>query len=71
MMSTGEPQYCRDRLQVPKRQQRGWCSDFLSRVVDTFVCYVKARLFERIKRTSSIIFPLLFSTMERIDVVHV
>ena len=29
----------------------------------------KARLTERIKRTSSIIFPLLFSTMERIDVV--
>ncbi len=29
----------------------------------------KAKLTERIKRTSSIIFPLLFSTMERIDVV--
>ncbi len=29
----------------------------------------KARLLERIKRTSSIIFPLLFSTMNRIDVV--
>ncbi len=29
----------------------------------------KATLFERIKRTASIIFPLLFSTMERIDVV--
>lgn len=29
----------------------------------------KARLTDRIKRTSSIIFPLLFSTMERIDVV--
>ena len=28
-----------------------------------------AKLPERIKRTSSIIFPLLFSTMERIDVV--
>ncbi len=29
----------------------------------------KAHLLERIKRTASIIFPLLFSTMERIDVV--
>ncbi len=29
----------------------------------------KTSLLERIKRTSSIIFPLLFSTMERIDVV--
>ena len=29
----------------------------------------KARLLERIKRTASIIFPLLFSTMERINVV--
>lgn len=29
----------------------------------------KARLFDRIRRTASIIFPLLFSTMERIDVV--
>ena len=29
----------------------------------------KAKLMERIKRTSSIIFPLLFSTMDRIDVV--
>lgn len=29
----------------------------------------KASLTERIKRTSAIIFPLLFSTMERIDVV--
>lgn len=29
----------------------------------------KAGLLERIKRTSSIIFPLLFSTMNRIDVV--
>ena len=29
----------------------------------------KAPLFERITRTSGIIFPLLFSTMERIDVV--
>ncbi|SEA14500.1 energy-coupling factor transport system permease protein [Lachnospiraceae bacterium NK3A20] len=29
----------------------------------------KAKLIERIRRTSSIIFPLLFSTMERIDVV--
>ncbi|MGI6106334.1 MAG: energy-coupling factor transporter transmembrane component T family protein [Lachnospiraceae bacterium] len=29
----------------------------------------KAKLHERITRTSSIIFPLLFSTMERIDVV--
>lgn len=29
----------------------------------------KASLLDRIKRTSSIIFPLLFSTMERIDVV--
>ena len=29
----------------------------------------KAKLTDRIRRTSSIIFPLLFSTMERIDVV--
>ncbi len=29
----------------------------------------KAKLTERIRRTSGIIFPLLFSTMERIDVV--
>lgn len=29
----------------------------------------KASLLDRIKRTASIIFPLLFSTMERIDVV--
>ena len=29
----------------------------------------KAKLFERIRRTASIIFPLLFSSMERIDVV--
>ena len=29
----------------------------------------KAKLMDRIKRTASIIFPLLFSTMERIDVV--
>lgn len=29
----------------------------------------KARFTDRIKRTASIIFPLLFSTMERIDVV--
>ncbi len=29
----------------------------------------KAKLADRIKRTASIIFPLLFSTMERIDVV--
>ncbi len=29
----------------------------------------KAKLLERIKRTASIIFPLLFSSMERIDVV--
>ena len=29
----------------------------------------KAKLMDRIKHTSAIIFPLLFSTMERIDVV--
>ncbi len=29
----------------------------------------KAKLFDRIKRTASIIFPLLFSAMEKIDVV--
>ena len=29
----------------------------------------KGRLFDRIKNTAAIIFPLLFSTMERIDVV--
>ena len=29
----------------------------------------KARLYEKIKRTAAIIFPLLFSTMEKIDVV--